>query len=1223
MADQEKIIQAEGIKVSTPDGGKASDVYGGYPYSLQYSINFQEPSKMTVHFVSEDGTYNETGLQQRIFPGKGKSNPMANTPDVDSGGAITYDTISFGSETFNMHPMKYTITDGAEGRFLKIDYYDRSIGYLDKVIVALKGKHLPPSYQPKYMSNYSINTNIDRAPGGIPTSEYIIALGNSYLPKSVSQESGTLPKPKKNQDSAYLCPEYLYSPYELYLGITRNPKMQGMFDPTSLGLLWWYGKFAVAGQDGLNWGNNKDSEDPDALYLKDFHGTLREVLLRWGEIFGFMFYWESQKGVDKLKLMDLRNGTAFADISKTVDTLTKPGSLSNVINISKSYSITDTFSRGAAAYLCQEGRENQTTFTTSFKYLDLLTLPIWRCTTRTGKGRPEYSAAASSDCDLYDMGTRDAIAGESKRFYLPNFCEKECKDNTQGCDYENPFQMIKTSTIRSNHKIEMEGDKAKPSGPGLLASYVRLLKAALIGPEFYRTYVLLKKSNAYANSAFSSTSDYKGVDLNSINNYTFDINDLPDGVGFHTPEVDGGVTDDNQIVNYIYPSGGGDGFKNSLGYFNLLCYPNPSNRADGTSGFAADNLEKHNKMNSFNYTIGRDCISLQRVASKQFEQLLFNDDRIRQAMGVSSADEDKRGSGNDRTKHFNIYRLKKYGNTQLIQEPQEDHIYQLLRSIARHQGQFYYHAGLITQEEMAARNYSDGSITWLHKDLCVNDSPLGPLQDGVDPLAEERKKEMSTTCVGFKNRDSNQRDAYNKKFSKGNLANFTVEQFIQQVYAETITGLDPEKGAVLAITGLSEPHKGIMGIEVIDGGEGYKDGTLAVKFNGDSDFDASATATVVNGIVTMVVVDDPGQGYDEKVSASVEGFTGQGKGGNYNVFGNKIDCDDDEGSGRQCHDCITSSNLALRNNQYKSGIKKGGKTICTPPDAKGILLRDFGPNIANIPANVADQIDRFSKGFYVIPATHPCDIVRFHNEASMQLLILPSVGEAGTGGVTLGGKYAAKDELDWILDQVSIPNLDLALMESTKERTKPKKGLNSFIGITSKDDATVRTKDKIAYQATWMGRGPKFEQSAMVEPIFTANVAAVQFSEVKPTPGDLGVEDAECMTAAERSKKIKKDQKKMKENIRNYAEMYAFHEGNVEFNTRLRVMGDGIKDSGGANIVLDVADGLEGISAMVDGNGIIFEYTVGTRRKKHLLSKPNSNLWMQVKPELFNNVFDI
>jgi hypothetical protein len=1242
-AKKNTIIKTEGIKIST-GGEDASEIYGGYPYSLQYSINFTAPSRMTVSFVSENGEYNEDALQKRIFPEK-SVNPnitLSNGPTSRAGGAITFDTITFGNEKFNMHPMRYTIQDGPSGRFLVIEYYDRSIAFLDKVIVALEGKHYPPAYLPSYLANYGVNTNVNRMSGGAPTSPYIIGLGNPYLPKSVAQDSGVLPKPTVGAQSKYLCPEYLYSPYELYQGILRNPIMNGTGNPASKGphfdgsleLLWWFGKFALEGQDGVNWGSSSTSEDPDALYLKNFHGTLREVLQQWGQKFGFMFYWESQQGEDKLKLMNLRDGSGFSKINKVVSDLSK-NNLSNVINLSKSYSIEETSSRGAASYICMEGGEAITPFQTSMKNLDLITVPIWRCGTKAGAPRRDYKEDAAEDCNLYDMGTRAKQPEvESRRYYLPNYCETDCKAG-QGCDYANPFEMISTSTIRSNKTITVvAGNQDKNvKSPLILASYVRLLKAALISPEFYRAYVLLKKSNSYANQGFSSLEDYDGYNLNNINNWNFDINDVPGGAGgFHTDGLDGGADSKFQIVNQIYPSGGPGGLENSLGYFNLLCYPRPGNRFNDTKGFKVWDLEEDNQMTSWNYTLGRDCISLQRVASKQFEQLVFNDDRIRQAVGVSSSDSDKRGRGDDKTRHFNIYRLKKYGNTQLIQEPQEDHIYKLLKTIATHQGRFYYHAGLISKQDFAARTYVDKNLTWIDRETCVNNSPFAALQDGIDPLSEERKKEMPNACVGFKKRESKQRDAKNKPFKNGNLANFTVEQFIQQVYAETITGIDPIQQAVLTITGLTAGGA-IKGIAIVDGGEGYRNGTLPVRIKGANTFAADATATVAGGRVTAIALGDGGAGYKEDVSASIEGFSGKGAGGTYNVFGEKQECEalgeghagggKEAGASRECMDCITPSNLAVRDNQYKDGIKKGRKTVCSPPDSLGIIYSDFGPNELQIPAGVADQIERFEKGFYLIPATHPADIVRFHNEASMQLLILPSVGKPGTSGVTIGGDYKAGDELDWILDQVSIPNLDMVLMAESKERVKPKKGLDSFIGLTKREDPTVRNKDEVAYNATWLGRGPKFEQAALVEPIFQSNVASVKFQEVKPTAQDLGVEDVECVPAKKRAEKIKEDQKKMKKNIRNYTEMYAYHEGDVQVNVRLTVMGDGLQDAAGNPLVITIGQGLEGIGAQVDGDGVVFSYTIGTRRKQRILEAPNSSMWLKVKPEFFNNVFDI
>ena len=1158
------------------------------------------------------------------------NNPPTNNPTVQAGGAITFDVITFGEEKFNMHPLRYTIQDGANGRFLSIEYYDRSIAFLDKVIVALDGKHYPPIYQPRYLANFGVNTTIDRTTFGRPVSPYIIGLGNAYLPRSVDQSSGVLPKPDKNKESQYLCPEYLYSPYELYQGIVRNPIIGPRTD-ASAELLWWYGKFLTQGQDGLNWGNEKGGEASDEKYLKNFHGTLREVLQQWAQIFGFMFYWESQKGEDKLKFMDLRNGTTFSNISRVVQDLIDQD-LSNVVNLSKSYSIAETFSQGAAAYICMDGKENTTPFTTSMKNLDLVPLPIWSCSTRIGQSLKGVRDDAEEDCELWDHEDQSRTAlnnAESKRYYLPNYCEQNCNEKRQDCDYINPYEMIKTSTIRGGqHKIEIGNTTVK--GKEILSSYVRLLKAALISPEFYRAYVLLKKSNSYANLPFGSQNTYKGTNLNISNNYKFDINADPGGgkSAFHTAEIDGGKPGGKQIVNHIYPSGGpiASGYRNKLGYFNILCYPNPGNRSKiAPTAFEAYDLEMDNQMSSWNYTLGRDCISLQRVTSKIFEQLLFNDDRIRQAFGISSADSAKRGRGDDQTRHFNIYRLKKYGNTQLIQEPQEDHIYKLLKTIATHQGQFYYHAGLVSKEEFGSRNYVDRSIGWIDREVCVNNSPFAALQDGVDPLAEERKKEMPNGCVGFKGRISAQRDAHKKPFKSGNLANFTVEQFIQQVYAETITGLDPERQAVLVISGLTAAGA-IKSIQVVDGGSGYRNGVLPVTIKGKNAVPAEAEATVLGGTVTEVVVTVLGAGYDANVTVSVLGYSGQGLGKTYNVFGNKLSCDepDDGGAGRQCADCITASNITFRDEQYKDGIKKGGETICTPPDTDGIIYKDFGVNVPKIPQGVTDQIERFEKGYYIIPATHPNEHVRFHNEADMQLLLLPTVGKPGSGGVTVPTPgFEAADELDWILDQVSVPNLDMVLIAASKESVKPKEGLDTFIGLSKREDPTIRNKDEIAFEAPWLGRGPKFEQSTMVEPMFKSNVAGVRFKEVNPTEGDLGVEEVACLPAKEREKKIKKDQKKIKENIRNYTEMYAFHEGDVEFNVRMTVMGDGIKDADGKIIVLKVADGLEGISAQVDGDGVVFEYTIGTRRKRRVLEGPNADMWLKVKPELFNNVFDI
>jgi hypothetical protein len=1228
---QGKIIQAKGIRVSTP-GGDAVKAYGGYPYSVQYSINFTSPSKMTVSFVSEDGEYNEKGLKQRIFP-------APENPTISQGGAITTDTITFGTEKFNMHPMRYTIQDGPSGRFLTIDYYDKSI-ILDKIIVALKGKHYPPIHYPSYLRNFGVAANLineDRTfTGGVPKSPWIIGVGNPYLPKHVQKHTGVLPKSERDKISDYIVPEYLYSPYELYLGIIYNPMLAGMLSP-SVQLLWWLGKHAVQGSNGLNWAaataDGGGVGDPDAAYLKNYSGTLRSVLDQWARVFGFLFYWESEQGVDKLGMMDLRNGNAFSNITDSVERFigTAKVDVQGLVNVSHAYSIEDTFSQGAAGYLGMDGKENAIPYKTSFKPLDLITLPLWSCNTKSPFDTPAIQKSnAGCEIELVETdgseGTK--LEDDAKRFILSDFCQ----DNDG--KYKRPYASIKMNEIRSAYRATLSAGGKDIEGEKVMSSYIRLLKAAMIGPEFFRAFVLLKKAaSSYEDKPFTSSPLYRGIDKNQINNYGFDVNQTPMGESFLPLNVD---KDKKQIVNLFYTSGGlpDSEYENNLKYYNSLCYMDPNDHVDSSLPFKTAPLEAANQLSSLNYTIGRDCISIQRVNSKQFESLLFADDRIRQNLGISrTVDSGKPTDFDplDDTGHLAVYRIKKYGNTQLVQNPAEDHIYKLLNGIATNQGRFYYHPAIIKQETFSKRNYINKNIQWIHRHLCANDSPFSGLQDVIDPVSDFRKKPMPNACVQDKARASLQRDAKNKPFAQDNLANLTVEQFIDHVYAEKITGVAPISKAILVVATIAG-NGGVTRIDIIDGGDGYKDGVLSVAVTGKNKFEAEATATVEDGVVTGITIDFAGEGYSVKdVAAEIDDPTATGK--EHNVFGAEIDCTKSptsgkvlkEGEGVKCRDCITSGNLTFRDEQYRNGLspkKVRGKKVCTPPDLGGVLLKDVGQNFLSIPANIQALIEKYSKGFYILPATFPLDLVRFHNESNLQLVVLPQVGSPPPErlNVEVDDPFQPVDELDWLVDQVSVPNLDM-IMVQTKERKKGTR--NSWFGKSKVEDKKVRNKDLIALEETWLGQGPKFEQSCLIEPIFTSNVAGMKFVEVEPSQEDLGVKEAECLTVKQRAAKIKKDQKKIKQNMRDYVEAHAYHEGDFQFNAKLSVMGNGLLDKDGGRITLSILDGLEGVSAQLDGDGVVFEYTLGTKRKRRILETPNSDQWVKVKPEFFNNVFDI
>lgn len=1228
---QKEIVKAKGIRVSTPNGD-ATEVYGGYPYSVQYSINFTSPSKMTISFVSEDGEYNEDGLKKRIFPGNGD-------PTVMEGGAISTDSISFGTEFFNMHPVRYTIKSGAQGRFLDVEYYDKSI-ILDKVIVALKGKHYPPIHLPKYLGNYGVGAGAileDRTfIGGIPKSPYIIGLGNPYLRKGVVQDSGVLAKPDKDKISSYTIPEYLYTPYELYLGIINNGALAGMLDP-SVKLLWWLAQQTLDANNGLAWGNTNNDDEEPLHWLRNYHGTLREVLSAWAKLFGFLFYWESQQGADKLAMMDLRGGIAFANISDQVERFitTADSDVKGLIQVSHAHSIEDTLSKGAAGYLGINGEDNQIAYTTNLKPLDLFTLPIWNCNTEKPFSTPEKKEG-EIDCVVQkiddEAGNRTDIDEDSDRFALEDYCWEDD-------DYTRPFSPIDMSSIRSTHKAVLREGAKTMQGAKTLTSYVRLLKASLLGPEFFRAFVLLKKaSSSYANEPFKVPKAYKGVPLNKINNYGFDVQQIPLGKSFLDPNVD---KDKNQIVNLIYTSGGkpNSGFENEPGYYNKLCYPSPLNHVGQGAQvpFEPQKLEDQNLLASVNYTIGRDCISIQRVNSKQFERLLFFDDRIRQQLGVGgtvdTAAANKGRSPEEDTGHLAVYRLKKYGNAQLIQNPSEDHIYKLLNGIATNQGRFYYHPAIIKQQVFSERNYIDKGIQWIYRYTCTQDSVFSDLQQAIDPNSDYRRKTMPSSCVQYKNRQSEQKDAKGIPFKEGNFANLTVEQFIHKIYAEEITGAPPEEQATLVVSTLSA-NGGITQITIVDGGAGYKDGTINLRVVGANTLPAEVTAEVSEGVIIQINIDFTGEGYtQDDVSVVVSDPTANGE--EHNVFGQRIACTKSptsgktlkEGAGAECKDCITSSNLSYRNAQYTSGEVKRivrGKKVCTPPDEGGVLVKDSGINSPVVPAAIEALIEKYIKAFYVIPATFPLDLVQFHDENDLQLLVLPAVGKVPEAEERkqreVDPAYQPQDELDWIIDQIDVPNLDILLMQDKESSSASK---NSWYGKDKLEDPKVRNKDLNAIQAVWYGKGPKFEKSTLIEPIFSSNVVRVDFEELTPSEEDLGVEEAQCLTINERAKKIKKDQKKINENMRDYVEAHVFHQGEAQFNAKLSVHGNGLTDKNDTPIDLRVQDGLEGITAQLDGDGIVFEYILGTKRKRRILEFPRSDQWVRVKPELFNNVFDI
>ena len=93
--------------------------------------------------------------------------------------------------------------------------------------------------------------------------------------------------------------------------------------------------------------------------------------------------------------------------------------------------------------------------------------------------------------------------------------------------------------------------------------------------------------------------------------------------------------------------------------------------------------------------------------------------------------------------------------------------------------------------------------------------------------------------------------------------------------------------------------------------------------------------------------------------------------------------------------------------------------------------------------------------------------------------------------------------------------------------------------------------------------------------------------------------------------------------MKNFVEGSAFYQGDPQFNATFQIMGNGLYDNNGNDIDVFIQDGLEGLNAELNGDGISFTYTVGSKRKIRQIQLKKSDMWVKAKPQLYNNVFDI
>ena len=1164
------IEKAKGILIGIEGAELSPKAYGGYAFSANYSINFTQPSKLTISLVSKDGEYDTKALNERIFPGEfsngnvprsfksfehtvksgetiqsisikysvheaalytanqedGESDlqtinrlsslfkdqvlvvptQQAVTPISFEGGAITYDIIKFGGKTFKMHPLKYSIAQGPDGRYLQIDYYDRSIKYLDKTLVVLRGKHLPPVYDPSYPPF---------AGAPIATPPNTIAIGNGYV-NAREFQSGPPGQPGTGTPQQIL-PTYLYSPAELYNGMLSLASpggwLNGVIDTDSCALL-------------ASFYNTYRSD-----FLKDHVGTLREVLAAWAQDLGFIFYWEPTE--DRLKLMDLRSDLTFNKIQQTVG---KVVDARNMTDRNWSYSIEDTFSKGAAAYFGRNGIAEGRSSVDSFYMLDLMEIDLHKCRTDA------FAITCGAGGNVYNK---------------PDYC-----DDPAG-EPEKPWLIYDMNNIR--------GDKDE------FLAYIRLLKAAAIGSEFYKIYVLNKK----AVSNTDKFPDYNGnhqpistqgqaINAASLPSTFFDTDGNETLSGNDEKNTIGIV--ENEVVNSLYESSDADDFNYILDCKN-------------TDGDVENS-----------YLIGNDCLSIEllrrQIDTPSGKKNIAQVDQLYKLSAANLINASNTGDEINGSPYY-YFRIKKNGLRAIVNSSEEDHIFTLLQGIANNQGRFYYSRQLQTAEQFSKKSYDLKNVRWIDRAVDVNDTPFGELYNSADPQASIASVAMPNDCIDGKDRDSKQTKNDGTAFTDpANTARPTVEQFIQSVYNDTLTTTEEGTPAILNVT---VAGGAITSISVSQGGENYLDGgsgTAGVLIEGAVGAGADATATIEDGTVTSVTVDLGGAGYDDTARARVIGGVDNVE--ETNVFGQSTDI-----YGPENFDSILQSNLTERNETVRRDC---GKT----DDRLGVVIADMGSTL-KIPNLIRERIDRHVKSLAPIPLSAGLDIVKYHNEAGYMIVSMAKpvdINELKTSDQYKGWfkeredqGIEPKDELDFIVDQVEIPNLDNLLNNA---------------------------KNKVSVESTYREAGDVFEARAMIRPLHESNVREVNMEFLTPAEKDLGVRDAQCIDDPDKQEaKRKQDDQIVAGNIAAYANAFAYQQPRVEYNAQVTVVDDTLRDTDGDEITVTVEKGLESIGAKLSKDGTELSYTVGTRRKRRVINKPFEDLWVRVKPEFYNNIFDI
>ena len=441
------------------DGNTSQEKYNAFAYSLDFNLSLLDPSRLTISFISDDRNYDEEALKEDII-------------NVGAKGAPEHIVYCGGAKHFFGFPLKYSINRSPRGDILTVDYYDASIQILDNTFVLLNGQDMPAVNPDAVENKDSVNY---KTIASNPCEWGLFNLGTEYFKNSSSI-------PQANEaciDRESLVPEVLYTNHELaakieeYIAVDESlsilsPKLEG------------------------------GEIDPEQTYVENYHGTLRSVLKQWGERMGFTFYWEPENleaddpfsVSGKLVFLDLKSGLFYDDISTIVGLMLgeESGGACNLLESTSAHTMDQTFNKAISARY-ENNLIGDSLLTDKFMTLDLFSLPIRGCSTDVGKEydittfkggiQPSPSWPDGNPQYRWRTGNSDWY----KEWDNPNYSPDPTDEDVQERHWLE-YQPIRPSAV--------VGDATEAE----FRDYIRLVKAAAIGQDFFKAYIFFKMMKA-------------------------------------------------------------------------------------------------------------------------------------------------------------------------------------------------------------------------------------------------------------------------------------------------------------------------------------------------------------------------------------------------------------------------------------------------------------------------------------------------------------------------------------------------------------------------------------------------------------------------------------------------------------------------------------------------------------------------------------------------------